>query len=29
VYLVLFFAVIIWGKYGAQYNAADFIYQGF
>ncbi len=29
VYLVLFFAVVIWGKYGAQYNAADFIYQGF
>ncbi len=28
-YIVLFFAVIILGKYGAQYNAADFIYQGF
>lgn len=28
-YLVLFFAVVIFGMYGKQYNAADFIYQGF
>lgn len=28
-FLTLFFAVIIFGMYGKQYNAADFIYQGF
>ncbi|MBD5468103.1 MAG: MBOAT family protein [Lachnospiraceae bacterium] len=28
-YLVLFFTVIIFGVYGKEYNAADFIYQGF
>lgn len=28
-FLALFFAVIIFGMYGKQYNAADFIYQGF
>ncbi|MCM1537165.1 MAG: hypothetical protein NC254_02060 [bacterium] len=28
-YLILFFAVIIFGVYGKQYHAADFIYQGF
>lgn len=28
-YLALFFAVVIFGMYGKQYNAADFIYQGF
>lgn len=28
-YLALFFFVIIFGMYGKQYNAADFIYQGF
>ena len=28
-FLALFFAVIIFGMYGKQYQAADFIYQGF
>ncbi len=29
IYIALFFCCIIFGKYGAGYNAADFIYQGF
>lgn len=29
VYIILIFAVVIFGKYGQGYNAADFIYQGF
>ncbi len=29
IYLLLIFSVLLWGKYGPEYNAADFIYQGF
>lgn len=29
IWLLLFFAVVIFGMYGKQYNAADFIYRGF
>lgn len=29
VWIALFVMVLIWGKYGPGYNAADFIYQGF
>ena len=29
VYLALFLAVLVLGRYGPGYNAADFIYAGF
>ena len=29
VWIVLFFIIVIWGKYGPDYDVADFIYKGF
>ena len=29
IWIGLFLIVLIWGKYGPGYNAAEFIYQGF